>query len=92
MMACAEPVMKQEMSYMAAFQKLDRMTMSDQALMLSDSDGNRQMTFMSESAHIRGQVKSSTGKLPENSQMRIRLQDVSVRMTGPSLWEKKPSS
>ncbi|MGI9275421.1 MAG: META domain-containing protein [Endozoicomonas sp.] len=77
MMACAEPVMKQEMSYLTAFHKLDRMTMSGQTLMLSDRDGNRQLTFMSESAHIRGQVKSSTGSFPGNSQMRVRLQDVS---------------
>ena len=77
MMACAEPVMKQEMAYLSAFQKLDRMTMSGQTLMLSDSDGNRQLTFMSESAHLRGQVKSTTGSFPGNSKMRIRLQDVS---------------
>ena len=46
-------------------------------LVLQDITGKESITFMAETGRVKGQIKSSTGSFPRNSQVVVRLSDVS---------------
>ena len=77
MMACREPVMQQEMVLHTTLQKMDQMLLDGRKLMLKESAGKDSIVFMAETGRVKGQVQSSTGSFPRNSQMTVRLSDVS---------------
>ena len=81
MMACREPVMQQEMAFQTTLQKTDQMLMNGRMLTLKKAGAQDSIVFMSESARIRGEVQTSTGSFPRNSDVMIRLSDVSQQDT-----------
>jgi heat shock protein HslJ len=85
MIACPEPVMKQEMEYMSAFQKVDTMTSNGSMLTLKSRHSDDKIVFMPEDSHLRGMVKSTTGYFPAESDVRIQLRDTSKQDVRSSL-------
>ncbi|MCW7554259.1 META domain-containing protein [Endozoicomonas gorgoniicola] len=81
MMACREPVMQQEMAFHTTLQKTNQMLMDDRMLILKEAGGQDSIVFMAETGRVRGEVHSSTGSFPRNSQMMVRLIDVSKQDT-----------
>lgn len=77
MMACKEPVMKQEMAYLSSFQKVENLMLEGDKLVLRSPSGTEMLTFMSETAHLKGSVQSSTGFFPGNSDVRVQIRDLS---------------
>ncbi|WP_079254060.1 META domain-containing protein [Endozoicomonas arenosclerae] len=89
MMACPEPVMKQEMAFFSAFQQVDTMTSNGEMLVLKSRHSKEQMTFVSESAEVKGVVKSATGYFPADSDVRIQLRDISKQDARSNLIGEK---
>ncbi|WP_152557031.1 META domain-containing protein [Endozoicomonas montiporae] len=81
MMACREPVMQQEMAFHTTLQKTNQMLMDGRTLTLKEAGGQDSIVFMAETGRVKGEVQSSTGGFPRNSQMTIRLSDVSKQDT-----------
>ncbi|UYM17344.1 META domain-containing protein [Endozoicomonas euniceicola] len=77
MMACREPVMQQEMAFHTTLQKTNQMLMDGRQLILKEAGGQDSIVFMAETGRVKGQVQTSTGSFPRNSQVMIRLSDVS---------------
>lgn len=85
MMACKEPVMKQEMAFHSTLPKMRQMVLDGHKLVLQDAEGKESITFMAETGRVKGQVQSSTGSFPRNSQVLVRLSDVSKQDTHPQI-------
>ena len=77
MMACKEPVMEQEMAFHSTLSKMKQMVLDGRKLVLQDVTGKESIIFMAETGRVKGQIQSSTGSFPRNSQVLVRLSDVS---------------
>ncbi|WP_252176878.1 META domain-containing protein [Endozoicomonas sp. 4G] len=89
LMACPEPVMKQEMAFFNALQKVDTMVSNGVVLTLKSRHNNQSMTFVAETAEVKGIVKSTTGSFPAGSDVRIQLKDTSKKDTRYNLIGEK---
>ena len=76
--ACPAPFMTKEAEYLATFPKLDNITFKGHGLTLSgSSSGEQQMTFVSESAFVSGQIAATQGSFAPGSEIIVVLQDSS---------------
>ncbi|MGI9279939.1 MAG: META domain-containing protein [Endozoicomonas sp.] len=89
MMACPEPVMKQEMAFFSAFQQADTMASNGEMLVLKSRHSEEQMKFVAEMAEVKGVVKSATGYFPADSDIRIQLRDISKKDARSNLIGEK---
>ena len=78
MMACPTDMMQEEKDYLANFEKVNQMSLNKNMLVLKDSNGQVSMTYSLETGHVRGRVESTSGGFPAESQVVVRLQDVSL--------------
>ena len=78
MMACPSEMMQEEKDYLANFEKVNQMTMNKNMLVLKDSDGRVNMTYGLETGRVKGRIESTSGGFPADSQVIVRLQDVSL--------------
>ena len=81
MMACKEPIMKQEMTFQNTLPKMSQMVFDGRNLVLRDVTGKEFITFMAETGRVKGQIQSSAGSFPRNSQVLVQLSDVSKQDT-----------
>ena len=75
--ACPEPFMTEETEYLAMFPQLDNIAFKGHRMTLCDSGSNEQMTFVSESAFVSGQIAATQGSFAAGSEIIIVLQDSS---------------
>jgi len=76
--ACPAPFMTNEAEYLATFPKLDNVTFKGHGLTLSSSSSSEpQLTFVSESAAISGQIAVTQGSFNPGSEIIVALQDSS---------------
>ncbi|WP_263080489.1 META domain-containing protein [Endozoicomonas sp. Mp262] len=85
MMACPTPIMQEEKDYLATFEKINQMTMNKNRLELKDRDGKYTLTYGLETGSIKGRVESTSGGFPADSQVIVRLQDVSLADSRPAI-------
>lgn len=75
--ACPAPFMTEEDEFLAIFPQLDNITFKGHQLTLSGSGDNEQMTFVSESAFVGGQIAATQGSFAPGSEIIVVLQDSS---------------
>ena len=76
--ACPAPFMTKEAEYLSAFPKLNDIEFKGNSLELSNSGSNPKLSYVSESASLRGQITTSQGSFPVGSDIIVVLQDSSM--------------
>ncbi|WBA88334.1 META domain-containing protein [Endozoicomonas sp. GU-1] len=74
-MACPPPLMTSEAEYLAMFPKLDNITIKEHGLVLNSASGDQELTYVTESANVSGQITASEGTFAPGSEIIVVLQD-----------------
>ncbi|WP_211830929.1 META domain-containing protein [Kistimonas asteriae] len=77
LMACPDPVMKQEQTFLSELEQVTRLEQDENTLVLVNESGDKSLTFEAESRLVSGRIISETGKLPEKAVVMVSIEDVS---------------
>ncbi len=84
LMACPDPLMKQEQAFLSELEQVTRLEQDENTLVLANKSGDKSLTFEAESGRVSGRIISETGKLPEKAVVMVSIEDIS-RQDIPSL-------
>lgn len=73
--ACPTSLMTREAEYLAIFPKLDNITIKEHGLILNSGSGGQELTYVTESANVSGQIAASEGTFAPGSEIIVVLQD-----------------
>ena len=77
LMACPDPMMKQEQAFLSDLEKVTLLEQDGSSLVLTDESGDKSLTFEAESGQVNGRIIAEAGPLPENVVVIVSIEDVS---------------